>query len=225
MKKIAVLVADDGGSLRQALVRVLSARSDRYQVVATAGDGEEVIRRAETLKPDLAVLDIQMAGIDGIEASFRIISGNPGAAIVILSSRDGYRYILAMPGGQARANANLFRRVNDDVDGLVDAIEAVASGRVIPDGSMRGNLALGNSAPSHSPSEPLTDEEHQLLIHLAGGYSTVEAMREMKVDPLIFKDIAAGLMSKLGMRPEAMTWSNLQQVLLGMTKGWTATPC
>ena len=82
MRKLRVFVADDSQFMRVAYQRILQTQ-DHLEVVGMAGDGEEAIRQAEALKPDVAILDVRMPGLNGIEVAQRLTASRPGTGVVI----------------------------------------------------------------------------------------------------------------------------------------------
>ncbi len=121
---IRILLADDHTVMRRGL-RLLLESQPGFTVVAEAADGREAIAQAEAAKPDVAVLDIAMPNLNGIEASQRINAALPGTAIVILSMHSDEGYVLrALKAG---AKAYLLK---DSAEGdLIEAIKAVNEGK------------------------------------------------------------------------------------------------
>src|SRR3990172_494857 len=95
MEKIRVIIADDHAVVREGTRHILEQEDD-IQVVGEAKDGAEAVALAETLKPDVAIVDISMPGIGGIEATERIKASRPGTAVLILTSYDDDRYVFAL---------------------------------------------------------------------------------------------------------------------------------
>src|SRR6185369_9970918 len=84
MGTLRILLADDHTVVRQGLRKVLEERPD-WKVVAEAGDGREAVRQAEQLKPDVAILDVAMPLLNGIEATRQIVKHAPGVRVLVLS--------------------------------------------------------------------------------------------------------------------------------------------
>ena len=124
MKQIRILLADDHTVMRRGLRLLLESRSE-FGVVAEAADGREAVERAEATQPDVAVLDIGMPHLSGIEAAQRINAELPNIAIVMLSMHSDESYVLrALKAG---AKGYLLK---DSAEGeLVEAIKSVHAGK------------------------------------------------------------------------------------------------
>ena len=85
MDKLRILVADDSEMMLSAYQKILQTQ-DNLQVVALASDGEEAVKQAEATHPDVAILDIKMPKVNGLEAASRILAKSPGTGIVIISA-------------------------------------------------------------------------------------------------------------------------------------------
>ena len=124
MKPIRILLADDHTVMRSGLRLLLESRPE-FSVVAEAADGRQAVEQAETLRPDVAVMDIGMPQLNGIEAAQRITNALPHTAIVILSMHSDEGYVLrALKAG---AKGYLLK---DSAEGdLVEAIHSVHQGK------------------------------------------------------------------------------------------------
>src|ERR671920_219975 len=123
MPRIRLLLADDHTVVRQGLRKVLEERPD-WEVVAEAGDGREAVRLAEQHKPDVAILDVAMPLLNGIEATRQIARRVPNTRVLVLSMHADEAYVTQIL--QAGATGYLLKD-SADVD-LLQAVEAVAAG-------------------------------------------------------------------------------------------------
>lgn len=127
-EKIKILLADDHNVLRQGIAQILEEQAD-MQVVAQADNGKDAVVLARQKKPDIVLLDINMPGMDGIEATRKIISDSSNTAIIILTMyrRDDYVFETIKAG----ASGYLLKEV--ELDELLSAIRAVAEGEAVID--------------------------------------------------------------------------------------------
>jgi two-component system response regulator NreC len=121
---LRILLADDHTVVRQGLRRVLEERSE-WHVVAEAGDGREAVRQAEQYKPDIAILDVAMPLLNGIEATRQIIKRVPGVRVLVLSMHSDEAYVTQIL--HAGATGYLLKD-SADVD-LLQAVSAIAVGK------------------------------------------------------------------------------------------------
>ena len=121
--RIRILLADDHTLIRQGLRKVLEEQPD-WEVVAEAGDGREAVRRAEELSPDVAIIDVAMPLLNGIEATRQMAKRAPGVKILVLSMYADEAYVTQMLDAGA---AGYLLKDSADVD-LFNAVAAVARG-------------------------------------------------------------------------------------------------
>ena len=126
MEKIKVFLAEDHVLMREG-TREFLEREEDIEVVGEAGDGEETVRLATQLRPDVAIIDIAMPKLNGIEATKRIKAQNPSTAILILTAYDNDQYIFAVL--DAGAAGYLLKSV--DSQELVEAVRAVYAGESV----------------------------------------------------------------------------------------------
>ncbi len=126
MKKIRIVIADDHAVVREG-TRTLLEREDDLEVVGEASDGEEALKLLETLQPDVAILDISMPKLSGIEVTKRIKSRFPSLAILVLTAYDNDEYVFALL--ESGAAGYLLK----DVPGreIVEAVRSVYSGESV----------------------------------------------------------------------------------------------
>jgi len=95
LDKIRILIADDHAVVREGTRRILE-REEGLEVIAEAADGEEAVRRAAEFKPDVAIIDIAMPKLDGIEATRQIKALSPGITVLILSAYDDDQFVFSL---------------------------------------------------------------------------------------------------------------------------------
>ena len=105
-----------------------------------ASDGEEAVKQAEATHPDVAILDIKMPKVNGLEAARKILANSPGTGIVIISAYDDTQYFVELLKYGSKGKAYILKSSMDDLDILLDAVEGVARGETILDSHLRGRL-------------------------------------------------------------------------------------
>src|SRR6266545_2286869 len=151
--KIRALLADDHRIVREGIRQLLESAKD-IEVVAEAGDGEEAQSLIEKLKPDVAVLDIQMPKASGIEVTRWVRAHLPEVGVLILTAYDDDPYVMAVL--QAGANGYVLKTAK--AEDLIRAVHDVYEGNSALDPAITGKLMAGLfKRPERSPVQPLTD--------------------------------------------------------------------
>ena len=213
MKKIRVIIADDHAIVREGTRRVLEAEED-IEVVGEASDGQEAVSRATELKPDVAIIDIAMPKLNGIEATKQIKSLLPSVAILILSAYDNDQYIYGIL--EAGAAGYLLKNVRGSE--LVEAVRAVYNGESVlhPIIARKVLQRFGPSSRQVKASSPefLSERELEVLKLAAKGKSNRDIADELCLSARTVQAHLANIFSKLqvGSRTEA--------VLYGLKEGW-----
>ena len=132
MDEISVLVADDSVFMQATYKKILETQK-HLRIVATVSDGQEAIKQALATKPDVAILDIKMPNLGGIEAARQILASRPGTGIVIVSAYDDTQYFVELLKYGAKGKAYILKTSIDDIDILINAVEGVARGETILD--------------------------------------------------------------------------------------------
>ena len=209
MKTIRVLLADDHALIRSGLRLLIEAQPD-LTVAGEAGDGREAIRQAAALAPDVAVLDIAMPNLNGIEAARQISSELPRTGIVILSMHRDESYVLRALKAGARGYI-----LKDGREGeLVEAIHAVAAGkayfspdisRLLADDYVRA-LAQRGLEDSY---ELLTAREREIFQMLTEGRTNKDIAAALDLSLYTVETHRGNLMQKLSLRslPELILYA------------------
>ncbi|MEU3077126.1 response regulator transcription factor [Streptomyces laurentii] len=197
-----VLLTDDQPLVRHGL-RVLIADRPGLEVAGEAANGEEAVRLAERLAPDVVVMDIRMPGMDGIEATRRITAA-PGTPpkVLVLTTFDDDAYV----HGALRAGASGFLVKDMDMDQILTAIEVVAAGDALIAPSVTRRLIAEFAArPAAAPATPrpvdgVTAREQEVLTLVGRGLSNTEISAELHISTATAKAHVGRLLMKLDAR-------------------------
>jgi DNA-binding NarL/FixJ family response regulator len=192
---VRTLLADDHDVVR-AGVRAILETHEGWHVCAEASNGDEALRLASELRPDIAVLDVEMGGTDGVTVTRQIKKQHPDIEVVIFTMHDNeylIREVLA-------AGALAFVLKSEGVEKLVKAIECAVEHKPFLAG--RASEALLNNFRTYinTTSKPsvLTDREREIIGLLAGGRSNKEAAKTLGISVKTVETHRAAIMRKLG---------------------------
>jgi DNA-binding NarL/FixJ family response regulator len=179
--KIRVLIADDHAIVREG-VKALIGMADDMEVVGEAADGREAIVRAQALEPDVAVMDIAMPGLGGLEATIEIRKVCPRTRILVLSQYDDREYVRRF----LKAGVSGYVLKKSAGSDLTAAIRSVHRGGLVLDPdvareAMLDQAAAANGSRAEDPYEALTDREKQVLKLVAEGRSNKEVADELGI--------------------------------------------
>ncbi len=211
MSKIRVLLAEDHAIMREG-TREFVQREPDMEVVGEAGDGEEAVKLAAQLKPDVIVMDIRMPKINGIEATKQIKLQFPSIAILILTAFDTDQYIFALL--EAGAAGYLLKGVR--AHELIDAIRAVYAGESVlhPVVASRVIRRVVTPIPETKSVEPLSEREMEILKLAAKGISNKDIAEKVFLSPRTVQVHLGNIFNKLGVA------SRTEAVLFGLKRGW-----
>ena len=195
---LRVLLADDQDLVRAGF-RVILGMEDDFEVAGEAGDGLAAVDLAVSLRPDVVLMDVQMPGVDGLEATRRILA-TVETKVVILTTFDREDYLFEA----LRAGASGFLLKNASPEDLVDAVRVVARGDALlsPEVTRRVIARFSTAAPqtqAHRPPE-LTDREFEVLVQLARGASNAEIAAQLYLGEATVKTHVSRVLTKLGLR-------------------------
>jgi DNA-binding NarL/FixJ family response regulator len=181
-----VLIVDDHALLRDAIRVALELGG--HEVVGEAGDGYEAIRLAEELRPAIVLMDVSLPGIDGIEATRRLIVRGSESRVVILTMHGDP----ALVARAVRAGASAYLTKGFSMPEVVEAVEKVAAGNVVLSPNLAGSMLRELSAPASVRHDLITKREADALELVADGYSTREvASRLLVSDRTIRQDLSS----------------------------------
>ena len=203
---IRVVLADDHAVVRKGIREFLEEEGD-ITVVAEAADGEQAVTLVAVHEPDVAVLDIQMPGTSGIEATRRIKAEHPNVRVLILSAYDDDPYIFALL--QAGASGYILKTA--DSAEIVQAVRAVHRGESALDAAVTQKvvqqLATGHPLGAQATVESLTNREVEVLRLAAKGWTNKAIGRALSISDRTVQGHLANIYGKLNVssRTEAVT--------------------
>jgi DNA-binding NarL/FixJ family response regulator len=199
---IRVLLVDDHPVVRRGLASLLSTLAG-VEVVAQAGTGEEALREVALKRPDVAVMDLRMPGMDGVETTRRIVRDYPQTAVLVLTMFDDDRQV----GDVLRAGARGYLVKGAEQDEIERAVRAVANGDAIFAGSVASRVLRGITG---DPGEPmlaaLSPREREVLDLVATGVSNAAVAERLRLAPKTVGNHISAIFLKLGVasRSEAI---------------------
>jgi DNA-binding NarL/FixJ family response regulator len=178
---VRILLADDHTLMRQGLRHILEDRAD-FEVVAEASSGIEAVEAARVERPDVAIVDVAMKELNGIEATSQILKHSPHTAVLILSMYSDERYVLRA----VKAGARGYVLKNSAGDELIQAIIAVQKGRAffspaVAEVFQNGFARLKDACDGSDRFERLTDRERQVYQLLAEGNSNKDIANRLSL--------------------------------------------
>jgi DNA-binding NarL/FixJ family response regulator len=204
MEPIAVLIADDHPMFRFGVRARLSAEPD-VVIAGEAASGEEAVALTAELVPDVVLMDLNLPGINGIEATRQIREAAPAVAVLVVTMFDDDSVFAAM-----RAGARGYLLKDADAEEMVRAIRAVAHGEAIFSPAVARRLQSYFATPPSSVPAPvfpeLTVREREVLALLAEGYTNQAIAQRLFLSPKTVRNYVSNIFSKLQVadRSEAM---------------------
>jgi DNA-binding NarL/FixJ family response regulator len=195
---VRVLVVDDHDLFRTGLCRLIG-QEDGLAVVAEARSGDDAVTRAAQLLPDVVVMDVNMPGISGVEATRRLLEVSPRSSVLMLTATNDEEKVL----DAIIAGASGYLLKNAKLSEIVRGVRAAAAGHSLIAPSVAGSL-LARLRRHASPEKPartapaLTPRELDVLRLLVAGCETIEIGRRLHVSPSTVKHHVSSTLDKLG---------------------------
>jgi DNA-binding NarL/FixJ family response regulator len=192
---ITVVITDDHTLVRQGLRRYLE-EADGLEVVGEASTGTEAVSVVERARPDVAILDIRMPEMDGIQAARAITEEHRDTRVIMLTAHDDRRLMV----DAVRAGARGYVLKARDADHLVRSVKLVAEGHLVIDPDLVSVLAeeLSESGRRDRPADTLTDRELEILQLLAFGYTNRDIGQRLYISADTVKTHLEHIYQKLG---------------------------
>lgn len=198
--RIRILLVDDQELIRVGFRLVLEAEDDLV-VVGEAGDGDEAVREAARLRPDVVLMDVRMPRTDGIQATARVVRDSPDVRVLVLTTFDLDEYAF----GALQAGASGFLLKDAQRSELTSAVRAVHRGDAVlsPRVTRRVLERMGPaSAPpvGPDPADGLTDREREVFVAIGRGLTNAEIAAELYLGESTVKTHVGRILTKLGAR-------------------------
>lgn len=212
---IRLLVADDHVFYREGVKTMLGALSDVVVVVGESASGEDAIRAAAELTPDVVLMDLRMPGMNGIDATRQIVAADPRIAVLVLTMFDDDSVFAAI-----RAGARGYLLKDASVDDLIRAVTAVHHGEAIFSPAIGERLVRYFNRPQASRAPgvlpELTDREREILGLIVQGRTNTQIAQSLALTPKTVRNYVSNVLAKLQVHDRA------QAVVRAREAGFTA---
>lgn len=211
---IRILLAEDHVITRQGIRRLLEDEGD-FDVVGEADDGEQVVKKAIELKPDVVIMDIAMPKLNGVEATKLLKQRCPGAAVLILSAYDDDEYVFALL--ESGVAGYLLKTASGDE--LIRAVESASKGEPTLHPSVAQKMinrfrTFSDRKKTQEIGDVLSDREIDIIRLAARGMSNQEIAEHVIISKRTVEGHMRSIFNKLGVG------SRTEAVIYGLKKGW-----
>jgi DNA-binding NarL/FixJ family response regulator len=207
-----IVIADDAVVLREGAARLLDEAG--FDVVAQAGDAEDLVRKVRAHKPDVAIIDVRMPPgnvDDGLQAALAIREELPQVGLLLFSQYVEDRYLGELLASGAEGVGYLLKDRVSEVDRLVEAVQRVAAGGSVLDSEVVAQM-LGRPREA-GPLDALTDREREVLGHMAEGRTNRAIAEELFVSERAVERHVTSIFSKLDLPPSEQDHRRVLAVL------------
>jgi DNA-binding NarL/FixJ family response regulator len=200
MSPIKLMIADDHKLFREGVKALLSVTED-IEIIGEAGDGNTVLEKCKALQPDIILMDINMPGIDGIQATQQILAKHPKIGIIMLTMLEDDASVFAA----MRAGARGYLLKGADSSEMLSVIRAVAEGQALFGPAIAKRLmnyfselgARSASSLQDSPFPELTERELEVLRLISQGHNNQEISHKLVLSPKTVRNHITNIFSKL----------------------------
>jgi two-component system response regulator NreC len=192
-----VLLADDHSLVRQALRALLEKQG--FQVVSEASDGQEALRSVEKTKPEVAILDINMPVLNGVDAARELVKSSPKTRVILLTQHDEDQYVVEA----LRAGVRGYVLKSQAAKDLLHAIQEVCRGSVYLSPNISGAVVDAYLSKTYVSPDPLSGRERQVLQLVGEGKSTKDIAVHLGISVKTAESHRARLMKKLDIHETA----------------------
>ncbi len=196
MSKLRILIADDHPVFRYGMRALLGTMPD-VEVVGEATTGDQVVRAAVTVQPDVVLMDVHMPGLNGIEATREIMRSHPQTRVLVVTMFEDDTSVFAA----MRAGARGYVLKDAEQDEIVRAIQAVGHGEAIFSPAVAARVIAFFAAPYATAPKALfptlNDREREILALMAGGATNEEIAQQLIVTQKTVSNYVSSILSKL----------------------------